>query len=91
MNKLYWLQCKQFTEKKFQLFHQHLMEKLWFLLILLFEIVKKSRFIRNREAKGMLSSLGLKTSLSKAPRLGDILFEIYFKYTAIDVNILQKI
>ena len=39
----------------------------------------------------MLSSLGLKTSLSKAPRLGDILFEIYFKYIAIDVNILQKI
>ena len=52
---------------------------------------KKSKFSRNREPKGMLSSLGLKTSLSKAPRLGDILFEIYFKYIAIDVNILQKI
>ena len=35
---------------------------------------KKSRFIKNQEAKGLLSNLGIKTPLSKIPRLGDILF-----------------
>ena len=37
-------------------------------------VVKKSRFIKEQEAKGLLSSLGLKTSLNKIPLLGDILF-----------------
>ena len=35
---------------------------------------KKSRFIRNQEAKGLLSNLGIKTPLSKVPILGHILF-----------------
>ena len=35
---------------------------------------KKSRFIKKQEAKGVLSSLGLKTPLCKVPLLGDILF-----------------
>ena len=35
---------------------------------------KKSRFIKNQEAKGLLSHLGIRTSLSKVPILGDILF-----------------
>ena len=35
---------------------------------------KKSRFIKNQEAKGLLSNLGLKTPLSKVPILDDILF-----------------
>ena len=35
---------------------------------------KKSRFIRNQEAKGLLSNLGTRTPLSKVPVLGDILF-----------------
>ena len=35
---------------------------------------KKSRFIKNEEAKGLLSNLGVRTPLSKVPRLGDILF-----------------
>ena len=35
---------------------------------------KKSRFIRKQEARGFLSSLGLKTPLSKIPLSGDILF-----------------
>ena len=34
---------------------------------------KKSRFMKEREAKGILSSLGLKTLLSKIPLLSDIL------------------
>ena len=35
---------------------------------------KKSRFIKNQEAKGLLSNLGIKTPLSKAPIFGDLLF-----------------
>ena len=35
---------------------------------------KKSRFIKNQEAKGLLSNLGVRTPLSKVPLLGDILF-----------------
>ena len=35
---------------------------------------KKSRFIKNQEAKGLLSNLGVITPLSKVPILGDILF-----------------
>ena len=34
----------------------------------------KSRFIKNQEAKGLLSNLGVRTPLSKVPILGDILF-----------------
>ena len=35
---------------------------------------KKSRFIENPEAKGLLSNSGIRTPLSKVPILGDILF-----------------
>ena len=35
---------------------------------------KKSRFIKNQGAKGLLSNLGIKTPLSKVPILVDILF-----------------
>ena len=35
---------------------------------------EKSRFIKNQEAKGLLSDLGLRKPLSKVPILGDILF-----------------
>ena len=35
---------------------------------------KKSRFIKNQEAKGLLSSLRIKTPLIKVPILSDILF-----------------
>ena len=35
---------------------------------------KKSKFIKNQEAKGLLSKLSIKTPLSKIPILDDILF-----------------
>ena len=35
---------------------------------------KKSRFIKNQEAKGLLSNLGIKPPLSKVLILDDILF-----------------
>ena len=35
---------------------------------------KKSRYVKNQEAKRLLSNLGIKTLLSKVPILGDISF-----------------
>ena len=35
---------------------------------------KKSRFIKNQEAKVLLRKLGIKTPLIKVPKLGVILF-----------------
>ena len=35
---------------------------------------KKSKFIKEQEASGFLSSLGLKTPLNKIPLLGPLLF-----------------
>ena len=35
---------------------------------------KKSRFIKNQEAKVLLINFGIRTPLSKVPLLGDILF-----------------
>ena len=35
---------------------------------------KKLKFIKEKEAKGLLSSLGIKTVSSKVPLLGNILF-----------------
>ena len=35
---------------------------------------KKSKFIKEQQAKGLLSNLGLRSPLNKIPVLGDILF-----------------
>ena len=35
---------------------------------------KKSKFIKEQQAKGLLSNLGIRTPLNKIPILGDILF-----------------
>ena len=37
---------------------------------------RKSGFIKEKEAKGLLSSLGIKKSLSKTPLLSKILFQL---------------
>ena len=39
---------------------------------------KKSKFIKKQEGSGILSSLGLKTPLTKIPLFGDILFQMQF-------------
>ena len=44
---------------------------------------KKSRFIKNQEAKELLSNLGIKTPLSKVPILDDILFWMHIKMNEI--------
>ena len=38
------------------------------------KLLKTSRFMKEQEAKGILSSLGLTISLNKIPLLGKILF-----------------
>ena len=35
---------------------------------------KKSKFIKEQQAKGILSSVGIRTPLNKVPILGDIFF-----------------
>ena len=35
---------------------------------------KKPKFIKEQQAKGLLSNLGIRTILNKTPLLGDILF-----------------
>ena len=35
---------------------------------------KKSKFIKEQQAKGLLSNIGIRTPLNKVPLLGDILF-----------------
>ena len=37
---------------------------------------KKSKFIKEQQAKGLLSNLGIRTPLSKIPLLGNILFQL---------------
>ena len=53
---------------------------------------KKSRFIKDQEAKGLLSNLGARTLLSKVPILGDILLwthaKLYIKMNEIVYNFL---
>ena len=36
--------------------------------------IKNSKFVKEREAKGLLSNLEIKTPFNKIPLLGDILF-----------------
>ena len=36
--------------------------------------IKKPKFIKKQEAKGLLSNLGIRTLLTKIPMLGDVLF-----------------
>ena len=41
---------------------------------MLYVVLKKSKFIKKQEAKGLLSNLGIRIPLSKIPILGDVLF-----------------
>ena len=37
-------------------------------------VSKKSRFMKEQEAKGLLSNLGIETQLNKIPLLGNLFF-----------------
>ena len=43
--------------------------------------IKKSRFIKNQEAKGLLSNLGIKTPLSKIQRCKIIKYFVLNSFT----------
>ena len=47
---------------------------------------KKSIFIKNQDVKGLLSSSGLRTSLSKEPLLGNILFWVQLRWLHKKIN-----
>ena len=38
--------------------------------------IKKSRFVKEQEAKGLLSKLGIKTPLSKIPLLNVLFYDV---------------
>ena len=38
--------------------------------------IKKSRFVKEQEAKGLLSNLGIKTPLSKIPLLNILFYNV---------------
>ena len=72
--KLYCLKCRKDTENINPRVSKTSNGRTMLLLKCVICDSKKSRFIKNQEAKGLLSNLGIKTPLSKVPILGDILF-----------------
>ena len=72
--KLYCLKCKKDTENINPRVSKTSNNRTMILWKCAICSSKKSRFIKNQEAKGLLSILGIRTSLSKVPVLGDILF-----------------
>ena len=52
---------------------------------------KRSKFIKEQEAKGLLSNLGIRTPLSKTPILVDFLFECNsIECNSIECNSVEK-
>ena len=71
--KSYCLKCRKDTENINQKFSSTSNDKSMILSKCVICGRKKSRFIKSQEAKGLLSNLGIRTSLNKVPILGDIL------------------
>ena len=46
-------------------------------------VKKKSSFIKNHEISGLLSELGIRTSLSNIPLTGDIFFKVKKSFVVI--------
>ena len=70
----YCLNCRKNTENKNPRVSKTSYDKTMLLSKCAICDPKKSRFIKNQEAKGLLSNLGIRTPLIKVPILGDILF-----------------
>ena len=70
----YCLNCKKYTKKINPQVSSTSNGKLMILSKCAICGSKKSKFIKKQKAKGILSSLGIKTPLSKIPLLGDVLF-----------------
>ena len=60
----------------------------WYYQNVLYVIVKNQDFWKNKEAKGLWNSLGLKTPLNKIPFFGNILFWMQFYW--IDVISIKR-
>ena len=72
--KSYCLKCKNYTKNINPQVSSTSNGKLMILSKYVICGSKKSKFNKKQEAKGILSSLGIKTPLSKIPLLGDVLF-----------------
>ena len=70
----YCLKCKKYTENINPQVSSTSNGKIMILSRCAICNTKKSKFIKQQEAKGLLSKLGIKTPLSKISLLGDILF-----------------
>ena len=70
----YCLKCRKYTKKINPLVSSTSNDKLMILSKCAICSSKKSKFINKQEASGLLSKLGIKTSLSKIPIPGDVLF-----------------
>ena len=70
----YCLKCKKYTKNIDPQVSSTSNDKLMILSKCAICNSKKSKFINQQEAKGLLSKLGIKTLLSKILILGDILF-----------------
>ena len=70
----YCLKCKKYTKNINPQASSTSNGKLMILSKCVISGSKKSKFIKKQEAKGILSSLGIKTPLSKIPLIGDVLF-----------------
>ena len=53
---------------------QAVMVKQWYYQNVPYVAVKSQNLLKKQEAKGLLSSLGIRTPLSKISLLGDVLF-----------------
>ena len=74
MQSVYCLKCRKNTESINPKFSKTSNGRIMLLSNCAICNSKKSRFIKNEEAKGLLSNLGIRIPLSKVPILGDILF-----------------
>ena len=70
----YCLKCKKNTESMNPKVSKTTNGKAMILLTCAICGSKKSKFVKEQEAKGLLSNLGLRRPLNKIPVLGDILF-----------------
>ena len=71
---LYCLKCRKNTESKNPKVARSKIGRIMLLSKCAVCDSKKSKFIKQQEASGLLSSLGIKTPLSKIPLVGPLLF-----------------
>ena len=70
----YCLKCKKNTESKNPKVGRTKNGRIMLLSKYVVRDSKKSKFVKQQEARGLLSSLGIKTPLSKIPLVGPLLF-----------------